>query len=104
MELPLSGVPTGKRWTRSVVAAVDKLPDVRGDIRSRRVSLPLGEAVRMEYVRRARADGRRVATVQYVVVGAEHAYVVTLSTLPPLLRRYERVVDAAVRSLQSTSY
>jgi hypothetical protein len=72
---------------------------VRGAVDARTVGLPFGQALRLEYAKRS--GGRLVAAVQYVVVSGERQTIVTLTTLPPLKRRYERLFEASLRTLRA---
>ena len=87
-------------WSADVTAHVRELPSRRGALAARAVQLPSGKALRLEYAKRS---GRRlVSVVQYVVVSGERETIVTLTTLPELEPRYERLFDASLRTLRPT--
>jgi hypothetical protein len=85
-------------WSSQVVAHVRDLPSLHGAVSAKTVGLPFGKALRLEYAKRS--GNRLVATVQYVVVSGERQTIVTLTTLPALKTRYERLFAASLRTLQ----
>lgn len=91
------GVPYAT-WSAEAVAYVERMPTRRGAIVSGRVDLPYGQALRLEYAKRS--GDRVVATVQYVVVSGERETILTLTTLPALKARYERLFEASLRTLR----
>jgi hypothetical protein len=90
---------TYEDWSVDAVRRVRDLPSVQGRVLKRRVELPLGEALRLDYIR-AYADGSRIATLQYVVVRGETLYIVTYATRPRLAARYARAFAASARTLR----
>lgn len=88
-------------WSARIVAHVRKLSSVRGAVSAERVSLPFGNALRLDYTKLS--SKRLVATVQYVVVSGEQQTIVTLTTLPSLKHRYERLFAASLRTLRPAS-
>lgn len=90
---------TYKEWSADAARRVRAQPNVRGRVQTRRVELPLGEALRLDFVRTYGA-GTRIATLQYVVVRGETIYVVTYATRPRLAARYARAFAASARTLR----
>ena len=85
-------------WSSQIVAHVRELPSLRGTVSARTVDLPFGKALRLESAKRS--GTKLVATVQYVVVSGERQTIVTLTTLPALKTRYERLFAASLRTLR----
>jgi hypothetical protein len=88
-----------EEWSVDAVRRVRDLPSVQGRVLKRKVELPLGEALRLEFVR-AYAGGSRIATLQYLVVRGETLYIVTYATRPGLVARYARAFAASARTLR----
>jgi hypothetical protein len=84
---------TFERQGEGIVRAVRELRGLQGSIRVRRLTLPAGEALRLEYVRRG------TATVQYVTVRGDRLYAVVYTTLPSLRSRYSRAFALSARTL-----
>ena len=55
--------------------------------------LPVGAALRLEYVRKG------MATVQYVTVRGDRLYALVYTTLPEFRPRYARLFEASARTL-----
>lgn len=75
---------------------------VARDVKTIRVSLPAGPALKIAYrmdVRYGSAT-RAVATLQYALLEDGWSYVVTYSTLPPLAARYASAFEASARSFR----
>jgi hypothetical protein len=86
---------------RSSAADLRSLGVVRG-LRTSVVSLPAGEAVKINYRMRIRygAATRSVATLQYALIEDGESYVVTYSTLPDLEQRYASTFTDSAQSLR----
>ena len=84
---------TFERQSQVVVRTVRALGGLQGDVVVRRLILPAGEALRLDYVRRGSA------TVQYVTVRGGRLYALVYVTLPELKVRYARQFDASARTL-----
>jgi hypothetical protein len=83
---------TFARQTRAVVRAVRKLDGVRGGVRVRRLDLPAGAALRLQYVRKG------LLHVQYLTVRGDRLYALVYVTRPALERRYTTVFAASART------
>jgi hypothetical protein len=81
------------RQSQAIVRTVRALGGLQGDVVVRRLNLPAGEALRLDYVRRGSA------TVQYVTVRSGRLYALVYVTLPELKVRYARHFDASARTL-----
>jgi hypothetical protein len=90
---------TYEEWSADAARHIRELPSVRGRVLTRKVDLPLGDALRLEFVR-AYDSGARLATLQYVVVRGETLYIVTFATRPRLVPRYARAFAASARTLR----
>lgn len=91
-----------EEWSRRMRAYVERLPSRRSGIESCRVELPLGDALRLEYLRTYGSASRRIATLQYFVAAGDRAYIVTFATLPELKRRYAPLFTASAETLRVT--
>jgi hypothetical protein len=87
-------------WSAQAIRATRRLPSIQGPVRARRVDHPLGDALRLEYVRRY-GTGPRISTLQYVVTRGSTTYVVTYSTLPRLMARYAKQFAASALTLSA---
>lgn len=70
-----------------------KLGGLQGDVRVRRLVLPAGEALRLEYARKGRTN------VQYLTVRGDRLYALVYVTLPRLKSRYAPQFEASARTL-----
>jgi hypothetical protein len=86
-------------WSAQIIRYTRGLPSVHGPIRARKVDHPLGDALRLEYVRRY-GVGPRIATLQFVVNSGETGYIVTYSAHPKLMKRYAGQFAASARTLR----
>jgi hypothetical protein len=84
---------TFERQGNTVVRAVRKLDGLRGEVRVRHLSLPAGEALRLEYVRKG------LATVQYLTVRDDRLYALVYVTRPALEPQYAPLFAASARTL-----
>jgi hypothetical protein len=99
--LPLSGRPSLEEYRRSLLAEV-RTAKVTA-LRTARVDLPLGPAIRLSYrLHRttARAPARTVSTLQYAFMHTGRSFVVTFATLPALEARYAPVFARSAASLR----
>jgi hypothetical protein len=87
------------RWSGKIVRQTRGLPSTDGRIQARKVALPLGAALRLDYFRRY-GDGRRIATLQFFVNRGETGYIVTFATHPKLMKRYAGLFVASARTLR----
>jgi hypothetical protein len=104
MAVTVLAVPRGAgsgSWQDTVVRQVRGLRSFRPPLRVRRVALPAGRALRLDYTRAyaERGRGSRVATVQYVVAGADSLVTLTLASSPATSGRYARSMAAAAKSI-----
>jgi hypothetical protein len=81
------------RQGNAVVRAVRRLDGLLGDVSVRRLELPAGAALRLEYVRKG------LVNVQYVTVRGGQLYALVYITRPALERRYAPVFAASARTL-----
>jgi hypothetical protein len=72
---------------------VRRLGGLQGKIDVRRLRLPVGEAVRLEYARNG------TATVQYAAVRGDRLLALVYMTRPELESRYARQFEASARTL-----
>lgn len=83
-------------------AEAEQFPGREGELEAERAALPAGQALRLPYAIRLAAEGaeRRVATLQYALLGASRGYVVTFSTLPGLRDRYAMTFDRSIETFE----
>lgn len=84
---------TFERQARAIVRTVRALRGVKGGVDVQRLTLPAGEALRLEYMRAG------TATVQYVTVRGDRLYAVVYATRPSLRSRYSREFALSARTL-----
>jgi hypothetical protein len=84
---------TFERQGQAIVRTVRRLSDLQGEVKVRRLTLPAGEVLRLQYTR----DG--MATVQYVTVSGDRLYALVYTTLPGLRSRYARDFALSARTL-----
>jgi hypothetical protein len=82
-----------ERQRQAIVRTVRKLSGLQGQVDVRRLTLPAGEALRLEYARKG------TATVQYVTVRGDRLYALVYTTLPALKSRYTRDFELSARTL-----
>ena len=87
------------QWSHRVVKQVRTLSSLRGEVRVRHLRLAAGEALRLDYERRYRSSGHRVATTQVVVASGERLFTLTLATRPNERPVHTKAFAAAARSL-----
>ena len=78
---------------QAIVRTVRNLGGLRGKVQVRRLTLPAGDALRLEYVRKG------MTTVQYVTVRGDRLYALVYTTLPEFRPRYARLFEASARTL-----
>jgi hypothetical protein len=102
IRFPAEETPSFDEWSARVIAEAERLPTRVGDVEHSREELPAGEALRVEYRNHFRTQGgeRTVATLQYVVVGDEHGYVLTFSTLPRQAGAYAKIFRSTAESFR----
>jgi hypothetical protein len=102
IRFPTDGTAPFDEWSERVVAEAERLPTRVGEIEHSRDELTAGEALRIEYENEFRtgAGDTTVSTLQYVVLGDEHGFVITFSTLPEQAERYADVFRAAAESFR----
>lgn len=83
---------TFERQGRTIIRTVRKLDGLRGEVAVRPLKLPVGAALRLEYVRKG------MATVQYVTVRGDRLYALVYTTLPEFRPRYARLFEASART------
>ncbi len=88
-------------WSAAVRREVERLPSLHGPVRSTRIVLPAGEALRLEYVRTAVLGDRErtLATVQFVVVADGRAISLVFAAPVERLKAYAPTFRAAARTL-----
>jgi hypothetical protein len=84
---------TFERQGQAIVRTVQKLGGLRGEVQVRRLALPAGDALRLEYTRHGTAN------VQYVTVRGDRLYALVYTTLPALRSRYTRDFALSARTL-----
>jgi hypothetical protein len=102
IRFPTDGTAPFEEWSERVVAEAERLPTRVGEVEHTREELPAGEALRVAYENEFRTGTAEttVATLQYVVLGDEHGYVLTFSTLPEQAEGYADVFRAAAESFR----
>jgi hypothetical protein len=87
----------------NAVAAQLRAIQVVSQLRTRRVALPSGPALRLTYRIRVTANGRsfQTATLQYAFLrGGDESVVFTYTTLPPLQAHYAATFAASAGSIR----
>lgn len=89
-------------YARTLIAQLELVPVVVGDITSDDVELPAGDAVRASYRLKLTAGGatKTVSTLQYVVGAGRAAYTLTYTTLPVLAGDYEAAFEDSARAFR----
>jgi hypothetical protein len=87
-------------YAKALVAELSSLSSISG-LRATRTRLPAGEAVRVSYRLRFRANGRTftTATLQYAFLRAMRSIVFTYTTLPELQPLYASVFARSATSI-----
>jgi len=86
----------------AAVAEIEKLPTVTSEIKEDRVDLDAGEAVRLRFQQRFKAEGSavEVSTTQYGLIVDGTSYILSFTTLPEQLKAYEDDFGAAMQTFK----
>jgi len=101
---PLAAGMTAEKYERTTLEQLELVPVVLGEIEHEKVELPAGDALKIRYrLKLAAAGGTKVvSTLQYVVVAARAAYILTYSALPELAGEYAQTFADSAEGFRLT--